>query len=1065
MNDVSPAFRRGLLVGKSSILLLAFSALAFSQNTGTLNGNVTDPSGAPVAKARVTAASVDRGLARVAETDASGAYVLPLLPPDEYTITVETRGFKKFTQQGVTVDAESNVRVDAHLEIGQVSETVAVAADAPQVDTRSSTQGAEVDRRTLTEMPLNGRNVIDLTQLLPGVADVSAPQTFTGDRSGPTFSTSGARTNQNAFQFDGTQFNALFRNTGLNFPPPDALQQVKVLTNQYSAEYGRNGGTILNVVTKSGTNTLHGSAWEFLRNNAFNATDYSNHKSNKLIQNQFGATVGGPILRNKLFFFASFEELRVRPTSLSSNVTKITGAEAGGDFSKTKGTVKDPRNGNKAFSGNIIPPSRLDPVAINTLKRIIPGTDIGNGLTVLTYAAVQNNGNYMGKLDYNLGRHTLDLRYNRNDSDDLNTSGDVPSYSIIKDIAHVNSIAAGDTWIISPNLISQLRIGYNQFGGSKDPVDRFDLNDLGGTYPKFGPVIPPTFNISSRFNLGNSSGADATLVNESREISDALTWVHDRHTFKFGGGFSNNRYLNRSWASSMGVFNFTGSQTGISAADFVMGLPESMSVQIPVLEQAARQVAFNWYAQDDWHIARNLTLNLGLRYELWFPWVHPNDYWGTFRYGVQSTVIPTAPAGTLYPGDPGVPRGIVSTDANNFAPRLGFAWDPAGNGKTAIRGGYGIVYEAINANVIQNNLQPFRYTFNFQLPNLDAPLRNVPALPLTVNRTNPLFVPPYSLFYPDPTMRNPYVQQFSLGIMQQVLRDLAVTASYVGKLGRKEPLGLTMNPGLPAPGASLANLDARRPFKGYGDIQDYSTQGNSEYNGLQLQVDKRYSRSFMVTGAYTFSRAIDTYSNISETASIPIVYDLHESWALSDFNSKHILSIGYSWDLPRLDSLHGVFGTAIKSIVGGWQTSGRFFARSGRPLDIRNGADVAFSGTPNQRPNVFGDPVLGTGRSRNDEIAEWFDPNVFALPANGTYGNLARNAVLGPPTSSTAASLNKFFSLPGREGMKLQFRSEFFNVLNHPTLSSVNTTMGTSLGKVTGFGSMRQIQLALKLLW
>jgi hypothetical protein len=1047
-------------------LLLALLAIAplCAQNTGTLHGTVTDPAGAVIPAAKVTATLVERGTTRTTQTDAEGAYLLPLLPIGEYSITIESTGFKQFTRKGLTLAADDNVRIDAYLQVGAITDTVIVTADAPQVDTRSAVQGAEVEERMITEMPLNGRNIIDLTQLLPGVADVSSPQTFTGDRSGPTFATAGARTNQNNFQFDGTQFNALFRNTGLNFPPPDSLREVKVLTNQYSAEFGRNGGTILNVVTKSGTNDVHGSAWEFLRNNALNASDYSNHKSNKLIQNQFGATVGGPIKRDKLFFFASYEGLRVRPTALASNVTKITSREATGDFSQTKGTVKDPLTG-KAFANNIIPANRLDPVAVNALKRIIPGTDIGGGLVVLTYATAQNNGNYLGKVDYNAGRHTIDARFSHNDSDDLATSGDVPSYSIIKDIAHVNSFAGGDTWVISPNLISQLRVGVNRFGGGKEPVNRFDLNTLGGTFPHFGPMVPPTLQISSRFNLGNSSGADASLVNESREISEALSWTRGSHAFKFGGAFSNSRYLNRSWASAMGVFNFTGSQTGNSAADFMLGAAESMSIQVPSLEQAGRQIVLSGYAQDDWRVSRRLTLNIGVRYELPYPWVQPNDYWGTFRYGVQSRVMPTAPKGILYPGDQGVPRGIVPTDYLNFAPRFGFAWDPFGNGKTAIRGGYGVVYENINANVVQNNLQPFRYTFNIQLPNLDNPLLGFPQIPLTLNRTNPLFVSPYALFYPDPKMRSPYVQQFSLGITREIRRDLAATVSYVGKLGRKLPLGLSMNPGLPAPNASLANLDARRPYQGFGDLQDYSTQGNSEYNSLQAQVTKRFSRGFMIQGAYTFSRAIDTYSNISETASIPVVSDLHESWALSDFNSKQILSIGYTWDLPKLKSLHGWLGSPTRWILGGWQSSGRYWARAGRPLDIRTGSDTALSGTPNQRPSVIGDPVLDGSRPRNQEIAQWFDASQFVLPATGTFGNLGRNAILGPPTSDNNFSLNKFFRLPGREGMRLQFRSEFFHAMNHPTLGSVNTTIGSSLGKVTGFGGNRVIQLAMKVLW
>jgi hypothetical protein len=524
--------------------------------------------------------------------------------------------------------------------------------------------------------------------------------------------------------------------------------------------------------------------------------------------------------------------------------------------------------------------------------------------------------------------------------------------------------------------------------------------------------------------------------------------------------------LNRSWWQSQGVFNFTGRLTGNSGADFMLGLPESMVLGVPVLEQAGRQNSFAGYVQDDWRVGNRLTLSLGLRYELFKPWVHPTDLWGTFRPGQQSTVIPNAPLGMVYPGDRGVPRGMVSTDYNNFGPRFGFAYDLFGNGRTAIRGGYGIVTEAINADIVNNTGQPFRYTFNLQLPkSLSDPLAGLPPIPATVNVKNPEFVGPWQLTYPDPGLRNPYVQQFSLGVSHSVWRDLAATVSYVGKLGRKQPIGLSANYGQPAPNATLSNLNDRRVYRGFGDLQKACTCGSSSYHGMQVQVMKRYARNFMVQGAYTFSRSLDVYSGNAMAASEPIPWDLNLSRGLADFHSKHTATLAWTWDLPRLNSLNGPLGGVARWAAGGWQITGRVTARSGRALNIITGSDIAMSGTPNQRPNVNGNPVLPSSRDKADKIRQWFDPSVFSMPAGGTIGNLGRNALLGPPSSSNTLGINKHFRLPGREGMKLQVRSEWFNALNHPTLAGINTTMGTNLGRVNGYGPNRVIQLAAKILW
>jgi outer membrane receptor protein involved in Fe transport len=1054
-----------MLLRTLTVAIFAVAGL-LAQGNGTIHGTVTDPTGAAIAGARVTALLDERGTTRELSTAPTGDYVFPSLAIGTYTITIEAQGFKVFRRSSVTLTTEQNVRIDVRLEVGSLTESVVVSAEAPLVDSRSSVIGTLIDSRRVTDLPLNGRNIIGLAALLPGATSVSAPQTFTGDRSGPTLNMSGSRANQNLFLFDGQQFNALFRNTGLNYPPPDALQEVKVLTNSFSAEYGRNAGSIFQVVTRSGTNDIHGSLWEFFRNHKLNARNFfAGSTIPQLIQNQFGAAAGGPLKKDRLFLFGSYEGLRVRPASLGATAFPLTEAERRGDFSASPAPIRDPANANQPFPGNQIPTARFDPVARNLLDPSqMPLPNRPDGQLVLTFPTPQNNAQYLFRGDWNFRRHVIDGRYNLNRAYDRASAGDVPSYLPLDRTADVHSITIGDTWNLRPAVLNQARISFNRISSVYVNLNPTHLSDLGGNFPLFGPKIPPNVGITGRVTLGNASSVDAIAVNEGLQVNESLTWSRRQHTIRGGYELLKLRYLNRSFFQTMGSFTFNGQITGNAAADFVLGRATTMTVASPVLEQAGLQTNHYFFVQDDWRVHPRLTLNLGLRYELPFNWVHPADWWGGFRLGQQSRVIPNAPLSMVFPGDPGVPRGLFDTDRNNFAPRIGFAWDPFGNGHTAIRGAYGVFYDTINSDVIQNTSQPYRYTFTIPTPfSLSDPLRGQPAIPLTMELTNPRFVGLQEIFYPDTSLRSPYIQQFNLNVQREVLRDFAVQVAYVGKIGRKLLMGISTNPAIFGPGATVANINNRRLIPGFGNLQTISSRANSTYHGLQIEATKRMSRGFSLQGSYTWSKSLDQASAIALGGAVPNVFDLDTQWGRSDFDARHVGAISWIWDLPRFTGAMPV----LRWIAGGWQLNGVLTARTGLPLNITTGQDNALSGTPNQRPDLTGNPHLPSDRPRSELVRAWFERVAFANPVAGGYGNLGRNALTAPGNFGINAGVFKSFPIPAKEGMRFEFRAEFFSLTNTPNFSNPNTSLnaGANMGRITNAGGARVVQFAAKVVF
>ncbi len=1043
------------------MVITLLSSTAWAQGTGTIYGTIIDPSGLPVPNCKVKGVLLERTVIRTAITSAEGYYVLPSAPVGTYTISAEAAGFKSYTRTGVVLTTDQNVRVDVKLEIGSVTQSVEVSAAAPLVDTRSSTLGTLIDSRRITDLPLNGRNILQLAVLLPGTTQVNAAQMFTGYASGPTMSVSGSRTNENVFLFDGSLYHQLYRNTGLNYPPPDAMQEVKVLTNSFSAEYGRNAGSVFEAVTKSGTNKLHGSAWEFVRNNAFNARNFFQGSTiPKLVQNQFGGTLGGPILKNKLFVFGSYEGLRVRTTGLTASAYPATAAERAGDFSQAGQPVVDPLTG-QPFLNNQIPIGRFDPVAVNLLG-VMPLPTLSNGQYVAAYSNPQNNDQGLVRVDYNMGRHTIFGRFNYNRAAVSTIAGSIPSYMPVTQPLTSPNLSGADTIMIRPNLLLNFRAAWNSMKAGSQSGNDHHISEYGSNFPVLqGPKLSPEIDISGRLSLGYE-GVDYADQTRTLQVSPNIQWIKGRHSIKTGFEFVRETYNSYSWADTGGAWSFTGYATGSPMADFVLGLPATLTVQNPAIFFNVHGSLYYSYFQDDWKISPRLSLNLGLRYELSPPW-QPDSGWNeTIRPGVQSIVFPNAPVGQLFFGDPGVTLAGYAYDKNNLAPRVGFAWDIFGNGRTVLRSAFGVFYEQYNMDAIWG-MYNYPYQDNVLVdapPSLVNPLANYGSIPTTIKLDKNLAFPAgIGVAFTDPTLRSPYIYDVNVNVQREVTKDLMIQVGYVSKLSHKLPGGIDTNPAIYAPGATLANIDSRRLLPQFGENWMYTGQLNANYHSLQVQGTKRFSSGFSLQGAYAFSKSLDLGSNIANGPVVPQPLNIHTQYGLSDFYAKHVASLSGIWDIPTLKS-----NAVTRAILGGWQADGLVTLYSGSPVNPLLGSDVALSGTPNQRPTVIGNPVLPSSRSLQAKLDAWFDRTVFVSPAAGTYGNAGRNSLIGPGSATANFAFVRNFKLP-RESMRLQFRSEYFNLFNRVNLGgpSANFASGARMGRITSAGSPRVLQFALKL--
>ncbi len=1097
----------------------------------SIYGTVTDPKGAAVPGAKITITNVATRVSRETKTEGDGAYRVTDLPIGTYRVTVEADGFKKLVTDSKTLEINQSLRVDLQMELGSMVETVEIVAKAATVETANYTLGQEVSSGPVQNLPLNGRNVLSLALLQPGVTE-------TNPGSPGQFSVAGGRADSVTFLLDGGVNNNLLSNLVVLNPNPDTVAEFRILTSNYSAEYGRNAGGIVTVVTKSGTNSYHGSVFEFLRNDAVNANTFFNNQQGKprdiLKRNQFGFTVGGPITipkvirgQDRFFFFVGYQGQRLVAQEARPAVSVFTPAELQGDFSRSASGGPDPgvvafltshpffqSDPNKAASG-IIDPTKIDPVAQNYIAAGLIPTSPGGQLFPRAGSS-NNNDELTGKFDFvvtSKDRLAVTLGSFRNPRlFPFSAEANVPGFpTTTTNHRYFSNIAY--TRIFSGNLINEFRFtaqrnnNFQAVPARKLPTSR----DLGINIISDDPTGPTQLQFSNKgLTLGFSRQGPTSLVDNTFTWTDTVSWLRGKHSWKFGGTLS--AYQNNTVFDFFinGRFRFVGDRfTNNNFADFLIGAPRSY-LQFPKAPSNIRTKANYGFVEDEWHVRKNLVLTLGLRYEYSQPKLDTQGRSFTLQLGQQSKVFTKAPLGMLFPGDPLAPVGSNFSDKDDWAPRVGFAWDPRGTGKTSIRGGFGVFYDILKG---EDNLQ-----FNGQAPFFGFAAFGFRAVPGTVsaplNRLSNPFVatgnpnsfpskPPApdvdfakagflpvgdaGVFFVDPHLRTPYTYQYNLSIQRELVKDLLSEMSYVGSSSHKLTDLVDANPFI------LGNPNIVRLYNNQAGVApdtfsyapEFRNAVSASYNSMQASLRKRLSKTRLFgtayfTFAYTYSHGIDNGSGFRQGSSQLPFYNWRLFRGSTDFDVRHRITFSGGWDLP----FERAWDSGPKRLTRGWSVYPIVTWRTGFPLDVRAGGSY-FTDQDIPGPSGAGDASLvrpnlvGTQVTILDPRAAgnfWFSPSNFTItglpkasdnttvtnPALRTYGTLPRNFFNGPARANFDFAMAKTTALVG-ERINLEFRAEFFNIFNHAQFDDPNTTRtSTQFGKISTTADPRIIQFAVR---
>lgn len=1060
------------------VFALSGAAGVAQTTTGSVYGTVSDATGAVIPGAAVVLTNVDTNISLTANSNGEGAFVFPVVDPGSYKIATNVKGFAAVTQTGLVVASNQNVNASFKLSAASVSNEVEVEAGVTLVDTRESQLGETIDQHRIQELPTLNRSAYDLVSTVAGVTNYTAAAA-TGDNGGVQFTTNGVRSNFNSFYLDGALDTEIFRGGGAPIPNPDALQEFRLLTSNFDAEFGRYPGGVSNVITRSGSNRYHGTAYDYLRNNVLNAKPYFQTSVPRLVQNTYGAGFGGPLIRDKAFYFLSYQAIHIGQSTIQSisSVIVPTALERTGDFSQSP---KKPKT--TVCPGYICP---VSPV-IAPIIALLPAPDpnnpgSANGDHPLQQESAPNPVNVKqgtARLDYQITpAHKLQFTYFNQQGDGHSwTAGGNTLFNYSGNITHdgQSNYILGDTWIISPNAINSIRIFYSlNKSVASNAISGYHWSDLGSQIRDGGGGVTTQPQMTVTGFLGTIGVGGSGANNQSQlnyGIQDTYNWTHGNHTLKFGGGFNLIKYTETATFLNDAKMTFNNSgPTGEALSSWITGHPFTFN-QNNGSNHRLHSPDPSVFVADDWRVAHRLTLNLGVRWEVYYPYTGQNNF-GTFQAGVQSTRFPTAPLGVLSAGDPGVPDGILHVSYKKFAPRIGFAYDVFGNGKTSLRGAYGLFYSASQETFIGNLEQaPFALAIALSPVSPSVTVQQIygtdaaDPFPYTVNLKNPSF--PAGASYgglPQNASAIPYVEEYNLTLEQQYGADWSTRISYVGNAGRHFYLARDQNAPVYVPGASTTgNAQSRRPLSSYSSIGLLDPSSNSSFNSLQMILTRRFAHGFSLNASYVWEKEFDIASGDpgSFTAySLANEYCVACDRGLSTLETPQRFVASYVYRLPTIHK-GGLLG---KEVFDGWQINGFTTISTGGPFNIVSNIDSNDDGITTDRPNLVGNPILPGGRTRAQKILQYFNTAAFVAPAaNSGPGNASRDPLVGPGYVNTDISAFKRFAL--EKHADLLFRGELFNVFNNVNLSNPNGTVGSgNYGKITGTSAPRIAQFALKL--
>ncbi len=1009
-----------------SLLLLAaglfFSAtlLIQAQSMGAIAGNITDSQGAAIVGAKVLAHNLSTGVERTVVTESTGHYQLVSLPIGVYRVEVQAQGFQTKRADNVVVQVATTTDLDLSLVVGQLSETVNVEASAPVIESNTMEVGQTITQRTVQEIPLNGRHFVDLGLLLPG--SVVQPQNgfLTAPLRGQgafAFNTAGNREDTVNFMINGINLNDMAQNQITFQPSINTVSEFTSDNSTFSAEYGRNSGAIVNIATRSGTNQFHGEAFEFLRNNDLDANNFFANSAHLPIapfkRNNFGFNVGGPVWlgpshpgKDRTFFFFSYEGLRQRQGLTFNQITVPTPAQ--------RAAVTDP--------------------TVLKLLQFIPAANIPG----------TNNFVGTGTAPVNIDQWTLDLSHHFSDKDTLhgyyvfqrdfrgepNLQGNtVPGFGDTRQ-SHRQVFTLDETHVFNDRTVNDFRMGYNRIhiifspNAQLNPAD-FGIND--GVTTNLGL---PQISITGSANFGGPDLFPQGRSDTGFLWGDTLSYLVGKHSLKIGTEVR--RFQNNNFSQDTGLMQFS------SIPSFLAATATSFNITLGAVENGIRTTGFGLFIQDNYKVLSNLTLELGLRWDMN---TTPTEVNGKFVNLNPST-------GTLVRLGQGISQ-VYGSNNKNFGPRVGFAWDPFGTGKTSVRGGYGVYYDQ----PVTNAVGGLATNPPFAIPS---------SATGTVSLSNPLgnasTVPSLSPAAINPDFRNAYVQSWNLNVQREVMKDLGISVGYYGSKGTHLRMFHNINQPL------IPGVNSSRPYSNFSNIVQVDSPSNSTYNALWASATKRISKGLQFTASYSWSHSIDWISLSSPSASTMMAqdsYNLRNERGSSDFDARHHFNVSYIYDLPFKGN----------RLVEGWEISGITTFQSGNPVDIIvTGAGP--TGFATRRANLVGDPTLSSPTR-----TEWFNTAAFCSPgATGcvgpaVFGNVGRNTITGPGFNNFDWSIIKTTQI--KENLKVEFRTEVFDLFNHPNFGQPGRVVGsTTFGVITNTrfptgdsGSSRQIQFALKLLF